>query len=171
MRQNWGIFERRRITRSGRWRFREQMSQNSLTGAANLNKLGRVVRYRHDLASAEDYEKRALAIQERLEPKSIDAGNSLNELGHIAFERGDLPAARQFYDRALQIFEQLAPDSVQLVGDVADLGTLNLRRQHFSEARSRFERASRFSNRSAAASGLRKRALSSSLNLRQPMRD
>src|SRR6185437_16345309 len=54
-----------------------------------------------EFARAQEYQKRALSIREKLLPQSLDVASSLGSLGLIADRRGDVVGAEQYYRRAL----------------------------------------------------------------------
>ena len=57
-----------------------------------------------DLASAQPYLERALAIRETVPgPQHPDTARSLNNLGFLLQAQGDLAGARPYYERALAI--------------------------------------------------------------------
>jgi Tfp pilus assembly protein PilF len=68
-----------------------------------------------DLAGAQPYFERALAIREKaLGPDHPDTAQSLNNLGYLLKTRGDLVGARPYFERALAILTaRLGPDHPQ----------------------------------------------------------
>ena len=63
------------------WRSGRNWRPTASIVAASLNNLGNVAWNRGDLATAEAYHKRALAIREKLAPDSLDVASSLEQPG------------------------------------------------------------------------------------------
>lgn len=61
--------------------------------ASSLTNLGLVEFVRGDLDKAEEYERQALVIMEKLAPGSLVVAGSLNILGNVEYNRGDLAKA------------------------------------------------------------------------------
>ena len=114
---------------------------NELWAAGDLNYLGNVTRTRGDLAAAQDYHSRALAIRERLAPNSLAVATSLNNLGNVAANRGDLPAAAGYYQRSLTLRERLAPHSLDVAMSLTNLGNISTDRGDLAAAQDYHSRA------------------------------
>jgi CHAT domain-containing protein/Tfp pilus assembly protein PilF len=109
--------------------------------ATSLDNLGNVAWFRGDLAVAQDYYSRALAIRERLAPDSLAVATSLAGLGIVAGSRGDLAAAQDYYSRALAIRERLAPDSLAVASSLSGLGGVAHARGDLAAAQEYYSRA------------------------------
>jgi tetratricopeptide (TPR) repeat protein len=92
------------------------------TEAAALGNLGIVARTRGDLAAAEDFHRRALALNEALGHK-LGMAIQLANLGVIAAARGDKAGARALYERALALFVEMGAGE----GEGATIARDNLR--------------------------------------------
>ncbi len=109
-----------------------------------------VVELQGDLARAEQLEREALALYERLleratDPRakteySIDVANAFNNLGGIAFQRGDLARARTYYERAIAMYREYGarPFLVNSLGNYAQVllaqGDVAAAQRHAEEA-------------------------------------
>ena len=81
------------------------MAPDSLDVAGSLNNLGNVAEGRSDLAAAEGFHNRSLAINERVAPDSLVVATSLNNLGRVFRQRGSLEAAREYFCKAVDTLE------------------------------------------------------------------
>ena len=108
--------------------------------AASLNNLGIVARDRGELATAEAYYKRALAIKEKLAPDSLDVALP-EQPGDVARDRGDLATREAYQQRALAIREKLAPDSLDVAVSLNSLGSCGLRARDLATAEAYHRRA------------------------------
>ncbi len=120
--------------------------------AANAYRLGRISRQLGSIDDAENWYRRAIAIQEELlaerpGDQSLTAalGDTLNAMGEIFLTRQDLEQARAFYQRAVRVRGRLAlaapGDSERerkLANSVMNLGVVARESQQEGEARSRF---------------------------------
>ncbi len=94
---------------SGNKRFRRWLS-------VSYERLGGIAESRGDLAGAQDYYEKALAISEELAKETgtvesrRDLSISYERLGDIAKARGDLAGAQDYYEKALAIREELAKE-------------------------------------------------------------
>jgi CHAT domain-containing protein/Tfp pilus assembly protein PilF len=119
----------------------DELANRPLWVARALGNLGNVAFYRGDLALAQDYFTRALAIRERLAPGSLDMAAGLGNLGNVAYQRGDLTSAQDYFTRALSIRERLAPDSLDVASSLRDLGIVAWERGDLPSAQDYFTRA------------------------------
>jgi CHAT domain-containing protein/Tfp pilus assembly protein PilF len=100
----------------------QNVTPGGLDFARSLNNLGLAARARGDLAKAEEYYLRALAIEEELVPGGLEVANSLNNLGIVAGVHGDLLKAADYHRRALVIEQELLPDSLDAAASLTCLG-------------------------------------------------
>jgi len=89
------------------------MEREDHQAAQLCNSMGFYLIMSGDLAGAQPYYERALAIRERvLGPDHPDTAGSLNNLGSLLRAQGDLAGAQPYYERALAILElKLGPGS------------------------------------------------------------
>ena len=130
---------------SDRW-FRQAWQVDAAAGyeawaATDLSELGSTASARGDLAAAEDFDGRALAIRARLAPDSLAVAASLNNLGADAEARGDLARAQDHHLRALSIRERLAPDSLEIAWNLNNLGNVAWARSELATAQDYHKRA------------------------------
>jgi len=116
-------------------------AENDLWIADDFNNLGNVAGQRGDLAAAQDYFRRALAVYERLAPNSLEIAASLDNLSNVASSRGDLAAAQAYHSRALVVFERLAPNSLDVAKCLINLGIVALDRGDLAAARDYYSRS------------------------------
>jgi CHAT domain-containing protein/tetratricopeptide (TPR) repeat protein len=83
----------------------------SATIAEALDNLAEYLIDRGDLATAQSYSLRTLAIWRKLTPGGMPVSTSLRNLGKIARVRGDWAEANEYYQQALAIGERVAPQS------------------------------------------------------------
>jgi CHAT domain-containing protein/Tfp pilus assembly protein PilF len=89
---------------------------------------------RGDLSRAEEYNRAALKIFQRLAPDSVDVASSLNNVGNVARDRGDLRNAEECQRAALKIQEKLAPGSLDVAGTLNNLGLVVWNRGDLAKA-------------------------------------
>jgi CHAT domain-containing protein/tetratricopeptide (TPR) repeat protein len=78
-----------------------------------------------DLASALDYESRALArLEERTQGESLDVAQNYAFMGEILRDDTNFGAATKYFHRALDIRLKLAPESVLVSDSLVDLASL-----------------------------------------------
>jgi Tfp pilus assembly protein PilF len=82
-----------------------QLARHEDAAAVAYHQLGMVAQERRDLAAAEQWYLRALAINERLGNERA-AAITYHQLGSVALERRDLAAAEQWYFKSLAIKER-----------------------------------------------------------------
>ena len=106
-----------------------------------LNGLGTIAWNRGDLASSEDYSRRALEVLERLTPELLDVAACLQNLGIVASLQDDLSTAEARLDRCMTIWERLAPDSLDMAASLGNLGNLAFNRGNLAAAERNYRRA------------------------------
>ncbi len=90
--------------------------------AAALTNLGTVVQIRGDLAAAEEYYLRGMAIDEELGSKEGMAIN-LTNLGNVAQQQGDIALACERWARSQRLFAELgSPTAEQVSGWMREFG-------------------------------------------------
>ncbi len=116
--------------------------------AATANNLAVVTGRRGDLAQAESYAARALAIREKLTPAGEAIIPSLLGYGNLLYARGDFAGAEAAFLRARKILENVQPEivafrpkSVALAITLHNLGVLALDRGDYTAAEDLFRRA------------------------------
>ena len=107
--------------------------------AKALGNLGLVAQTRGDLAAAEDYHRRSLALEEELGRKEGMA-DTLCNLGTVALTRGDLDAAEDYYSRALALEEELGRKE-GMANQLAGLGLVSRTRGDLDAAEDYHRRA------------------------------
>ncbi|HEX9941061.1 MAG TPA: CHAT domain-containing protein [Thermoanaerobaculia bacterium] len=115
--------------------------KESLAAAWDLSFLGRIARDRGDYAAAEDLNRKAYAIQQKLASGSVLAWIIQRELARIAFRRGDLASQEKFYRKALESQKRLAPESLEIAVSLTDLGRNAAAQGDLSTAEERLQRA------------------------------
>jgi tetratricopeptide (TPR) repeat protein/CHAT domain-containing protein len=105
---------------------RRRLATDPLEEADFLYNVGYVQSHRGDLASAQEYYRRALALRERLAPGSAILATSLNSVGYICHQRGDLKGAVRYYERCAALRQRLSPDSAPVASVLTNLGNLHL---------------------------------------------
>ena len=118
-RSDWASAEK--YYREALWKSRE-MSKNTLTVAAILNKLATVNRNRQDITQAERYYRQALVIEARVAPQSLPLGETLYGLGRLASLRDRLSEAEEDFRQALAIQERLVPRTLAEASTLIALG-------------------------------------------------
>ena len=113
----------------------------SLDFARSLNDVGDAALERGDLAEAQAYHRRALAVRQKLAPQSLVVAQSLNALGNVALERGDFPTAQGYLERSLRIRRALAPGSRDFALSLIGLGSLARRRGEVVRQEAYFQQA------------------------------
>jgi CHAT domain-containing protein len=108
------------------------LSPDSLAVAGVLANLGDVARMRGDLASAQQYQAKVLAIRDKVAPEAPAQASTLQALAGLARQRGELAEAEGLYRRALAIQERRVPDSSGHVSALFGLASL-LRQEHDRE--------------------------------------
>jgi CHAT domain-containing protein len=86
-----------------------------------LGNLAGVAFERGDLAAAEEWQQRGLALAKEMASESLDIAKCLSHLGQIAQARGDLAAAQGFQERALAMKEKLSPDTLVTAESLSNL--------------------------------------------------
>ena len=109
--------------------------------AAAANNLAVASGRRGDLAQAEVYAARALAIREKLTPTGDAIGPSLLNYGSIISARGDFAGAEAAFLRARKILEKVQPESVGLAKTLNNLGELAYERGDHAAAEDLFRRS------------------------------
>jgi CHAT domain-containing protein len=120
----------------------EKLNLKSLELAHILRHLGDLAYSRYDLANAEQYNRRALAVSESINPggRPVVAA-TLMTLGRIARIRGDLIGAEKYHERALAIWRRLEPEGFDLAYSLYDLGRVAFDRGETSVAERYHRRA------------------------------
>ncbi|HWE62871.1 MAG TPA: tetratricopeptide repeat protein, partial [Chloroflexota bacterium] len=127
------------------------LSAESATEAGTLalgrafNLQGSVAFRRGDLARAEDWFQRGLAIRERIDAKHASA-SSWNNLGRVAFRRGDLAQAEERFQRSLTIQDQIG-DQQGSAGAWHNLGAVARDRGDLARAEDCYQRSLALSDR------------------------
>ncbi|MHC4717073.1 MAG: tetratricopeptide repeat protein [Planctomycetota bacterium] len=107
--------------------------------AASYHQLGRVAGDRGDLAAAEQWYGKSLAIKEALGNRPGMA-SSYHELGNVAYLRGDLQAAEQWYRKSLEIDESLR-DRPHMAATYHQIGMVAQRRGDLQAAEQWYRRS------------------------------
>ena len=89
-----------------------------------MSDLGVLFDQQGDLARAEAYHRRALAVAEHLDPTSLEVADILANLAESVLEKGDPVRAEVYQKRALSIREKAASDSLQSAYSLAGLGKI-----------------------------------------------
>jgi CHAT domain-containing protein/tetratricopeptide (TPR) repeat protein len=110
------------------------------TEAAAANNLSVSAFGRGDLAQAELYATRALAIREKLTPSGDTSTPSLVNYGSVLFARGDFAAAEAAFLRARRILEKVSPESMSLARTLHNLGFIAYQRGDGDAAEDLFRR-------------------------------
>jgi CHAT domain-containing protein/tetratricopeptide (TPR) repeat protein len=108
--------------------------------AAAAANLAVITARRGDLAQAEIYTARALAIREKLTPAGEAIIPSLLSYGNVLHARGDSAGAEAAFLRARKILEHLQPKSVGLAMTLHNLGELAFERGDHAAAEDLFQR-------------------------------
>jgi CHAT domain-containing protein/tetratricopeptide (TPR) repeat protein len=108
--------------------------------AAAANNLAATTATRGDLAQAEVYLARALAIQEKLSPSGLGIVMNLWNYGELLLNRGDLAGAETSFLRAKKILEKLQPDSTNFATTLHLLGQVAEQRGDHEAAENLFRR-------------------------------
>jgi CHAT domain-containing protein/Tfp pilus assembly protein PilF len=108
--------------------------------AAAANNLSVSAFGRGDLAQAERYAARALAIREKLTPSGEAILPSLSSYGNALYARGDFAGAEATFLRARRILEKVQPDSMRLARTLHNLGVLAYQRGDDDAAEDLFRR-------------------------------
>ena len=95
---------------------------------------------RGDLAQAEQYAARALAIREKLTPAGEGIIPSLLTYGNLLYARGDFAGAEAAFLRAKRILETIRPESQSLAITLHNLGELAYERGDHEGAENLFRR-------------------------------
>jgi CHAT domain-containing protein/tetratricopeptide (TPR) repeat protein len=120
---------------------REKISQDSLTVASSLARLGAVALARGDVAAAQELHNRALTIRQKLAPGSLAVADSLTAAGLVTRNRGDLAAAEALHRESLAIFEKRAPESLAVATVLNNLGVVARDRSDLAAAEDFFRRS------------------------------
>jgi CHAT domain-containing protein/Tfp pilus assembly protein PilF len=114
----------------------------SLTLARANGILGNVSQFRRDDPDrADEYLRRALALQEKIAPGSLAVATTLQGLGNVAMNRSDLAAAAEYHGRSLAIRERLAPGSREEAISVGSLASVAIQRYDLAKAEEGYRRA------------------------------
>jgi CHAT domain-containing protein/tetratricopeptide (TPR) repeat protein len=108
--------------------------------ATTANSLSITTFARGDLAQAEQYAARALAIREKLTPLSDAIAPSLLSYGNVLYARGDLAGAEAPFLRAKKLLEKFQPESAALAKTLHNLGIIAHQRNDQDAAESLFRR-------------------------------
>jgi CHAT domain-containing protein/Tfp pilus assembly protein PilF len=109
--------------------------------ATCFNNLGLVASERGEIARAEEYQKRALDIEQKLAPDTLQEATTLNNLGVLAWKRGDLSRSAEWHRSALAIRQKLAPQSAHVVSSLTNLGSIAFHSGEVSRAEEYYEQA------------------------------
>jgi CHAT domain-containing protein/Tfp pilus assembly protein PilF len=123
-----------------------------LNVATSLNNLGLIAWQRGDLAQAEDYQLKALAIREKLAPGGIQVAMSMDNLMLVALETGDLTKAEKFSRRGLAIYQKQAPDSLGVARAFNNLGLVAGQRGDLAKAEDYYQQGLAISEKLAPVS-------------------
>jgi CHAT domain-containing protein/tetratricopeptide (TPR) repeat protein len=110
------------------------------TEAAAANNLSVSAFDRGDLAQAELYATRALAIREKHTPSGDTILPSLSSYGNVLFARGDFAGAEAAFLRARKIQEKLQPESMELGRILHSIGVIAYLRGDADAAEDLFRR-------------------------------
>jgi CHAT domain-containing protein/Flp pilus assembly protein TadD len=128
--------------------FRRALAKAEKLDVSNLDDVAAIVGYLAECVldqgypeNAEEYERRALAIREKMSPDSLAVALSFRNLGKIARIRGDLAAADNYYQQALTIGERLAPSSLETARFLIGLGYVARDRGDFATSEQYYKRA------------------------------
>ncbi len=80
-----------------------------------LGEIGDEANFLDDIAMANEYQLRALAIFEKAAPGSLAEARALNRLGLNAWRAHDPEAAQRYALKTLEIRERLDPNSIHVV--------------------------------------------------------
>jgi len=108
--------------------------------AATANNLAVSTGRRGDLAQAEVYAARALAIREKLTPSGDAIIPSLLGYGNVIYSRGDFAGAEAAFLRARKILEEVQPESEALAKTLHNLGEVAFVRGDYDAAEDLFQR-------------------------------
>jgi CHAT domain-containing protein/tetratricopeptide (TPR) repeat protein len=108
--------------------------------AAATNNLAVSTGRRGDLAQAETYMSRALAIREKLTPSGYAIIPSLLSYGNLTYARGDFAGAETAFLRAKKILEKVQPEGEALARTLHDLGEIAHQRGDDDAAEGLFRR-------------------------------
>jgi CHAT domain-containing protein len=118
-----------------------------------------VARKRGDLAAAEEFHRRSLAIRERLASESLEVAASLNNLGTVATYRGDLASAEELYRRSLTLQEKLAPESLDVASSLEGLAEIARDHGNVASGEKQYQRTLAIRQRLAPGTTVEARAL------------
>ncbi len=108
--------------------------------AAATNNLTVIMGRRGNLAQAEAYATRTLAIREKLTPSGDAIIPALQNYGITLYSRGDFAGAEVIFLRAKRILEKIQPESVALAVTLHNLGELAYERGDHDAAENLFRR-------------------------------
>jgi len=94
----------------------------TLTVAAILSDLAKLVLDQGDLARAEDYARQAMMIREKLAPASLTLAESFNDLAHVAAIAGNLKMAEGYLTQELATARRVLPESLAVAKALDSLG-------------------------------------------------
>jgi tetratricopeptide (TPR) repeat protein len=113
--------------------------RNEGAQAAALGNLGNIAYTRGDLAAAEDYQKRSLALNTKLGEREGLTDN-LSNLGAVAYARGKLAAAEDYQTRALALNIELGRKAGQAI-NLSNLASIRHERGNLAAAEDYEKRA------------------------------
>ena len=116
-------------------------SSPQLEAADHLDESGNAQWERGDVAAAQAYYRRALAIRERWASKSLPVAASLNALANVALERGELTEAKGYLERSLRMGRTLAPHSREVARSLIGLAAYARRRGEFASEQDYLQQA------------------------------
>ncbi len=103
-------------------------SDDTLVVAVILGKMGGVASYRDELAKAEDLDRQAIKILERLVPNTLAHAAGLNRLGVLMQSTGQLDGSKEYLERVVVITGKLIPETTRFANTLENLGdTLTIR--------------------------------------------
>ena len=106
-----------------------------------MSRLGVLDWERGNLASAEDYLRQALLLDQKLAPNSLAVAASLDNLGLVEVKLGNLAEAEEYTRQGLALYEKLAPGSLHVSGALTNLGLIAWQRGEFAKAEDYHRRA------------------------------
>lgn len=109
--------------------------------SAATNNLAMIEHRRGNLAQAEFFAARAVAVQEKLTPSGEPLINRLLTYGNVIYTRGDFAGAEAAFLRAKKILENVYPESPSLASTLDHLGTIAYERGDHDAAEDLFRRA------------------------------
>src|SRR5262249_54336224 len=100
-----------------------------------LRLLGEVTQGSGDLAKAEDYCRRALAIEQRVDANNASTAVTLRRRGEVLSEKGEYASAQHILEEALGVYHRLTPYHHTAIADCeCFLGACLARQGHYLQS-------------------------------------